>query len=149
MENDRPCPLEWELCIVYSVSLDRVRHKMYSAGYDTEILLPERRVMWIREFSWSGPVFVCLSYIAPIFPCLYCNACVYPWGLFAKSSEFLVSAFASVQRLVLISWFPQKALLPVRSAQCWLPAFLFGGNDWGWPHVVVALCFKYLDDLGL
>ena len=60
-----------------------------------------------------------------------------------------MSAFASVQPLVLISRFSQKALPLVCSAQCGLPAFFIAGDGCEWLHVAAALCPKHPDDLGL
>lgn len=61
-------------------------------------LLPRRQIIWIRAFSCSDPLFVS--------PCscsllLYCNACIYPWGLFTESRECLLFAFAPAQVLIL------------------------------------------------
>lgn len=71
-------------------SLLGFRHRMYSVGSDSYFLLSGRWVTWIREFPCSGPVFVYLSHVAMVLPCLYCNACIYPWGLFTKLKESLV-----------------------------------------------------------
>lgn len=76
--------------IVYLVSLDKIWHRTYSVGSDSHFLLSGRWITWIREFPCSGPVFVCLSHISLVLPCLYCGACIYPWGLFTKLKESVV-----------------------------------------------------------